>query len=444
MAIQMAHNPQTSLTKEQKHAVGLLSIGTFLEYFDLMLYVHMAVLLNELFFPKVDPFTTSLISAFAFSATFVFRPFGALIFGYIGDNYGRKSTVIITTAMMSMSCLVMAYLPTYKDIGITAAILVTICRIVQGISSMGEMIGAEIYITEITKPPIQYPAVTYIMTFGSFGAAAALGVATLVTSFGFSWRIAFGIGSVIAVVGMVARTTLRETPEFADAKRQLKKIFKDIGEKTSLNIDEKTLDSNIVANQKVSFKTTLSYFFIQSIAPVTFCFTYLHCSTILKDNFFYNSTQIIHHNFIISMIALLESAVQNYLCFKIYPLTIIKFRLFICIFFLPVLPYLLSNASSPFELMLIQTFFIFFKPCLFPATPIFIKHFPVFKRFTYVSWLYALARALMYVVTSFGLVYLVKHFNQYGILFVIIPTTIGFTWGIFHFSKLEKEAGNYL
>jgi len=70
---------QRNLTKEQKEVVGLLSIGTFLEYFDLMLYVHMAVLLNELFFPKTDPFTASLLSAFSFSITFIFRPFGALI-----------------------------------------------------------------------------------------------------------------------------------------------------------------------------------------------------------------------------------------------------------------------------------------------------------------------------------------------------------------------------
>ena len=70
---------QRNLTKEQKQAVGLLSIGTFLEYFDLMLYVHMAVLLNELFFPKTDPHTASLLTALAFCSTFVLRPIGALI-----------------------------------------------------------------------------------------------------------------------------------------------------------------------------------------------------------------------------------------------------------------------------------------------------------------------------------------------------------------------------
>jgi MFS family permease len=87
---------QRSLTKEQKEAVGLLSIGTFLESFDLMFYIHMAVFLNELFFPQSDPHTTAIYSATAFCSSLVFRPVGAVIFGYIGDNIGRKTIVIIT------------------------------------------------------------------------------------------------------------------------------------------------------------------------------------------------------------------------------------------------------------------------------------------------------------------------------------------------------------
>ncbi len=81
---------QTRLTKQQTEAVGLLSIGTFLEYFDLMLYVHMAVLLNDLFFPDYDQFTKKLLAALTFCSTYVLRPFGALLFGYIGDYIGRK------------------------------------------------------------------------------------------------------------------------------------------------------------------------------------------------------------------------------------------------------------------------------------------------------------------------------------------------------------------
>ena len=216
---------QQKLTREQKEAVGLLSIGTFLEYFDLMLYVHMAVLLNELFFPKTDLFTASLLSAFAFCSVFVLRPFGALIFGYIGDKIGRKATVVITNFLMSISCIIMATLPTYEQIGITAAWLVTICRMLQGLSSMGEIVGAEIYLTEFIKPPKQYPMVMLIAIASMLGGTAALGMAFVATKFEFNWRIAFWVGAGIAVVGGVARTALKETTDFADAKRRLKAIL---------------------------------------------------------------------------------------------------------------------------------------------------------------------------------------------------------------------------
>ncbi|MGN7620106.1 MFS transporter [Rickettsia amblyommatis] len=87
-----------------------MSIGTFLEYFDLYLYVHMAVLLNKLFFPQADPQTALIYEAAALCSTYVFRPIGALIFGWLGDNIGRKSTIIITTLLMAIACFIMANL----------------------------------------------------------------------------------------------------------------------------------------------------------------------------------------------------------------------------------------------------------------------------------------------------------------------------------------------
>ena len=240
----MSNNIQTKLNRDQKEAIGLLSIGTFLEYFDLMLYVHMAVLLNELFFPQTDPHTAKLLSAFAFCSVFIFRPIGSLVFGWIGDNIGRKYTVIITTMMMSFSCLLIANLPTYSQIGIAASYLLTICRILQGLSSMGEIVGAEIYLTEMTKPPAQYPAVMLIAVCSVLGGTAALGIASLVTSFGLNWRIAFWMGAGTAIVGTIARTTLRETPDFANAKKELERSFEDV------DLDKKKLDRSMIWKEK--------------------------------------------------------------------------------------------------------------------------------------------------------------------------------------------------
>ncbi len=313
---------QKSLTMEQKEAVGLLSIGTFLEYFDLMLYVHMAVLLNELFFPIADPHTTAIYSATAFCSTFIFRPVGALIFGYIGDTIGRKSTIIITTFMMSISCVVMANLPTYEQIGVAAAWLLTICRIIQGISSMGEIVGAELYLIEITKPPIQYPTVALIGVFGAVGPAAALGIATLVTSHGFNWRIAFWIGAGIALIGSVARSALRETPEFADANRQLQRTIAKVS--NIITIDQRKVEDNPIRKEKSNNTTILSVFLIGCGWPVCFYIIYVYCGSILKTSFGYNSAQIIHHNFIISIVQLCWFAILAYLSYYIHPLKILK------------------------------------------------------------------------------------------------------------------------
>ncbi|WP_375331592.1 MFS transporter [Candidatus Tisiphia endosymbiont of Temnostethus pusillus] len=433
--------PQTSLTREQKEVIGLLSIGTFLEYFDLMLYVHMAVLLNELFFPKTDPHTATLLSAAAFCSTYLMRPFGALIFGWIGDNIGRKVSVVITTMMMAMSCMVMANLPTFAQIGITAAWLVTICRIIQGITSMGEIVGAELYLTEYLQPPRRYVAVAFIGFCAAFGYFAAVGVAHLVTSYGLNWRLAFWIGTVVALVGMIARTTLRETPEFADAKRRLNKTLQYLQEAGSnVNVDHTIHDTT---EMKINWKTTISCLLADCIWPVMFYVSYMHCANIFKYSFNYTAEQIIHNNLIVSIAQLVNVGVVVYLSRKVHPLRILKIRFILATVFLFVTPFLLHNVKTGLDVTIVQLLLMLFLCDASSANSIFFKHFPIFKRFTYVSAIYAVSRAIVYFITSVSLIYLTEYFGQLGLYFITIPTTAGFAYGLSHFIKLEKDAGNF-
>lgn len=426
----------SSLDYKQREAVGILQIGTFLEYFDLMLYVHMAVVLNPLFFPKADPHIERLISAIAFCTPFIFRPFGALVFGYIGDTYGRKSTVIITTSMMAISCVVMANLPTYAQIGIAATWGVTICRIIQGLSSMGEIIGAQIYLTELVKPPAQYPIVGLIACADCFGALMALALATAVFAVGLDWRVAFWCGAIIALVGFVARTALRETPEFVDAKLQIKKNF------SNANIDKSILQKDLILNEKVNKKTVLAYFLTYCASPAFFYLIYVYCSDLLKTLFQYNAKQIVQHNFIVALIEFLIIVGYVLASCKIHPLKLVRFRVSLFSVFVLFAPYLLSKASTPMYILLIQTFLCLCWLNIIPATPIFFKHFPVFKRFTCASLIYAFSRGMMYLITSVGLVYLVEKFDHYGLLVVFIPLTIGFWYGLLHCEKIEKVNQN--
>ncbi len=431
----------SSLKKDQKEAIGLLQIGTFLEYFDLMLYVHMTVLLDELFFPKTDSHTAALLTAFSFCSTWVLRPFGALLFGYIGDNIGRKTTVIITTMMMAISCIVMASLPTYSQIGITAAWGVTLCRVIQGLSSMGEICGANIYLTEITKMPERYPVVASTSIFTSLGPVAALAVASLVTSADFNWRIAFLIGACIAIIGSVARTRLRETPEFIDMKRKMKKALEEATHEGLGKAAHLLKKINRTWRERLSKKTLLAYLLVQCGWPVFFYFTYMYCGGILKNKFGYTAEEIIHQNFIVSLFQLSSFILSTILCAWIYPLKILKVKTYILFILILLLPYILGSLNSPSEVFWIQALYIFFALTNVPAIPIFLTHFPVYYRFTYDSFIYALSRALMYIVTSFGLVYLTDFFGDWGLWFIMIPTSIGHLWGCLYFEKLDEKFG---
>lgn len=415
-----------SLDKIQKQAVSLLSIGTFLEYFDLMLYVHMAIILNEVFFPKTDSHTASLLAAFSFCSTYIFRPIGAFVFGFIGDNVGRKVTLILTIMFMSLSCVFMANLPTYGQIGIAASWIVTICRIVQGMSAMGELAGAQLYLCETIQPPTRYPAVALLAFATAIGGGASLAIASLVLYFGFSWRIIFGVGAVIALVGTAARAFLRETPDFISAKQQA-------------TTDAFQKKSNSLVQEKVCYKTSLALFLMDCMWPLCFYLSYIHCGVILKSSFSYGTEQIIHQNFIVSMVQISTYLLFVFLSCRTYPLKILKIKFFISLIIIMSYPYWLDNLQSDFHVLLLQSCIIFFAADASPATSIFYKYFPVLKRFTYISFAHALSRAVVYVITSFGLVYLTKDLGSWGILIIAVPVFVGYIFGLYHFEKLEKE-----
>ena len=432
-----------SLTKDQKEAVGLLQIGTFLEYFDLMLYVHMAVLLNDLFFPPTDPYTKSLIAAFAFCSTYLLRPFGALIFGYLGDNIGRKSTIILSTGMMSLTCIIMACTPTYENIGITAAWVVTFCRIIQGMSSMGETIGSQIYLTEITKPPFRYFAGDLTSVCSALGGFAALAIASFITTAGLNWRIAFGIGSVVAVIGAIARTRLKESPDFVDMRKKLldaMKLAHELQPNYKININKA---KNYAGFEKPSKILQLAYFIISSAWPASFYFTYIHCANILTSEFGFSSQQIINQNLLVSIIHVVSFIIFICMSLKINPIKIILWRAYMYIIFMCSVPYMLMNLPEPNFIFYIQVVSIILALSGVPGNALFISHFPVFKRFTYTSFMYALSRAAMYVITSFSLVFLVERFSHYGLLLLMIPLSIAFVMSVKFYEKKEKKSFSF-
>ena len=345
---------------------------------------------------------------------------------------------------MAISCFTIAILPTYSQIGITATVMLTCCRIIQGMACTGESTGAELYLTETTKPPVQYPLVAMLTVYTAVGTMAALGIATMVTSLQLNWRIIFMFGAGIALVGSVARTALKETPEFADANRRINKTFATNDHDYIQSHSNEILSHNLIVQEKVYLKTVLAYFFMQCTRPICFYFAYIHCGNLLKDSFGFTPEQIIFHNFMISILDLFGLIILAILSYKIYPLKILKTKLVIFSLFLLCSPYLLSIIKTPFQLGLIQTFAVFFAFDDMPGGSILYKYFPVFKRFTYTSLIHAIARAFMYVIVSFGLVFLTKCFGNYALLIISTPLSIGFAFGLNHFIRLELGNGSNL
>ena len=175
-----------------------------------------------------------------------------------------------------------------------------------------------------------------------------------------------------------------------------------------------------------------------AVVLLCFYFTYIYCAGILKSEFSFSSTQIIQQNFMVALVGALNCIIFAFLSFKIHPLKLLMFKLSCFLPFVLLCAYLLGHINSPFELFLIQLVSIIFALGYDPAASVLLIHFPVFRRFTYASFLYALSRALMYVVTSFGMVYLTEYLGHQGLWIMMFPVVIGYIWSVRHFMSLEK------
>jgi MHS family proline/betaine transporter-like MFS transporter len=422
----------TKLTRQQKEAIALLSFGTLLEYFDLMLYVHLSVLLNDLFFPKTDPMMAKLLAATAFCMTFVLRPVGGYVIGKVGDAIGRKSTILITTFIMAGACLTMALFPTYAEVGMWATVAILLCRMFQGFSTLGEALGAGVYLAETLQSPHKYIASGIVDTAARAGGLFALGVASLVLNSGFSWRYAFFAGAIIAVIGFVARTRLRETPEFVNYQFRIKIINK--------------LNQKYVLKEKINKKALMGLFFNIIITPICFYYAYIYLGDFMKSNMGMTSEAVVNHNLKISIYSVLGSAFIACLCAKFHPIKIVKASVFINVPVLLSLPYYINEIIPVYgEIAIYFLQCAIYIPALSNLINIvmWLKYFPVSMRFTAVATTFGTSSAIGYAISSYGLIPLTEWFGYYGIWVLYAPVTIGFIWALNYLIKLEKDRGAY-
>jgi MHS family proline/betaine transporter-like MFS transporter len=223
------------------------SVGTLIEWYDFYIFGSLATILSVQFFPQTNPTAAFLSTLATFAAGFIVRPFGALVFGRLGDKVGRKYTFLITLVLMGASTFLIGLVPGYKQIGLFAPLLVLILRLVQGLALGGEYGGAATYVAEHAPEGKRGFYTSFIQTTATLGLFVSLGVILLVRqSIGveafaeWGWRIPFLLSAVLVGVSIYMRLRMQESPLFskikAEGKTSLNPIRESFGKKENLKL----------------------------------------------------------------------------------------------------------------------------------------------------------------------------------------------------------------
>jgi len=200
-------------------------VGNGLEWYDFALYGYFAPVIGKLFFPEYDHSIQLTATYGVFAAGFIMRPLGAMLFGYLGDRFGRKFSLILSILMMAIPTGLIGLLPTYNSIGVAAPILLTFVRLLQGLSLAGQFSGSIAFIVE--HAPIHRRGIAGSTTIMSLCAGMLLGSLTATifsaslsqASFeSWGWRVPFMLGLVIALVGFYIRHHTEESPHYEQAR----------------------------------------------------------------------------------------------------------------------------------------------------------------------------------------------------------------------------------
>ncbi|MBS1680168.1 MAG: MHS family MFS transporter [Bacteroidetes bacterium] len=238
---------QNNSNKSLWPVITASSVGTLIEWYDFYIFGSLSSVLALQFFPKTNP-TAALLSTLAtFAAGFVVRPFGALVFGRLGDKVGRKHTFLVTLILMGGSTFLIGLVPGYDSIGLFAPLLVLLLRLIQGLALGGEYGGAATYVAEHSPGHKRGFYTSFIQTTATLGLFVSLGVilsvrqsmeADAFTTWG--WRIPFLASAVLVAISIYIRMQMEESPLFAKIKSEGKlsknPIKESFGKKENLKL----------------------------------------------------------------------------------------------------------------------------------------------------------------------------------------------------------------
>jgi MFS family permease len=215
------------MTREERKVIFASSLGTVFEWYDFYLYGSLAAIIAKQFFAALDPTAAFIAALLAFAAGFLVRPFGALVFGRLGDMIGRKYTFLVTIMIMGLSTFVVGLLPGYGSIGIAAPIILVGLRLLQGLALGGEYGGAATYVAEHAPQGQRGAYTSWIQTTATLGHFLSLIVIIACKeSLGdqafndWGWRVPFWLSFFLLIISVWIRLSLNETPAFKKMKEE--------------------------------------------------------------------------------------------------------------------------------------------------------------------------------------------------------------------------------
>ena len=227
MATASAASASTGMTSTEKKVIFASSLGTVFEWYDFYLYGSLAAIIAKQFFSALDPQAAFIASLLAFAAGFIVRPFGALVFGRLGDMIGRKYTFLVTILIMGTSTFIVGVLPSYASIGMAAPIILIALRMLQGLALGGEYGGAATYVAEHSPQNKRGAYTSWIQTTATLGLFLSLmvilGTRTALGEAAFAdwgWRVPFLVSILLLAVSVWIRLSMNESPAFQKMKSE--------------------------------------------------------------------------------------------------------------------------------------------------------------------------------------------------------------------------------
>jgi MFS family permease len=376
-----------------------------MEYFDLMLGVHLAIALNKVFLPQ-DTGYEHILRPMTFLMPLCVRPISALVWGYVGDNYGRKVVLITTMMFMSICCIFLTFLPTYAQWGITSTICFFTIRSIQSIMASGENGSADVYVAEMVPAPKSYFIATIVECTCSLGGlfACLIGSISLLIDPVSGWRIAFIIGATIAVMGSYARKDLKETGEF------LNFVYSKKNKENKLDYRRKYIFRNILA-EGLAHTYVGMFFYVK--------FAYL--PSVLEKQFGWSASRILLNSSCLLLISIICEVTVGLFALKVNPRKTLKnlyiLGIIFCLFF-STQSWLLSSVAS---VIFMQAFFYIFAVGVLPVIPIFVKSYPMKHRLKSHMWGLVLVKVISYLLTAF----VCEKFNNINILLLVMAGAAG-------------------